>query len=142
LDRNSLNPSVLRKLFSAKPEPLTGAPAVRRLKTYSAQSGYVYQYFFEGRRQFKAKVGRGTEFVFSVTADCKLYMSVPVRIPDAAVEEWQASSARELSSTECYAVAKMALFQAFDERESPKDIHHEILVSNAGLSSIVQILEL
>jgi len=112
------------------------------LKTYSAQSGYVYQYFFEGRRRCKVKAGRATEFVFSVTADCKHYEMVPVRIPDSAVEEWQAANTRELSSTECYAVAKMALFQAFDERESPKDIHREILVSNAGLASFVQILEL
>jgi len=115
---------------------------VRRLKTYSAQSGYVYQYFYEGRRRCKVKGGRGTEFVFNVTADCKHYEMVPVRIPDPAVEEWQAANARELSSTECYAIAKMALFQAFDERETPKDIHREILVSNAGLSSLVQILEL
>jgi hypothetical protein len=43
---------MLRNFFSKKPLPLTGAPAVRRLKSYSAQSGYVYQYFYEGQRPF------------------------------------------------------------------------------------------
>ena len=41
---------MLRNFFTKKPLPLTGAPAVRRLKSYSAQSGYVYQYFYEGQR--------------------------------------------------------------------------------------------
>ena len=35
---------MFRSLFSRKDAPLAGAPAVRRLKTYSARSGYVYQY--------------------------------------------------------------------------------------------------
>ena len=43
---------MFRNFFSKKPLPLTGAPAVRRLKSYSAQSGYVYQYFYEGQRPF------------------------------------------------------------------------------------------
>ena len=37
-------------LRKKKDAPLTGAPAVRRQKTYSAESGYVYQYFYEGQR--------------------------------------------------------------------------------------------
>jgi hypothetical protein len=53
---------MFRRFFAPKPVPLSGAPAIRRMKTYSAQSGYVYQYFYEVQRP-------GTEFVFSVSAD-------------------------------------------------------------------------
>ncbi len=132
---------MFRKLFSAKPEPLTGAPAVRRLKNYAAQSGYVYHYFFEGRRRFAAGGEKGTEYVFSASSDRKRFDTVAVRLCDSALAGWQASHQRDLSPTECYAVAKLALFQAFDERE-PAAMRQEIRVRNADLDSIVQQLEL
>ncbi len=58
-----------RGLFQKKTLPLTGAPAVRRMKTYSAQSGYVYQYYFEGYRPLP--VESGVEFVFQISSDRK-----------------------------------------------------------------------
>jgi len=45
---------MLNWLRKKKEAPLTGAPAVRRQKTYSAESGYVYQYFYEGQRPASA----------------------------------------------------------------------------------------
>jgi hypothetical protein len=111
------------------PPPLTGAPAVRRLKTYSAASGYVYQYFYEGHR--------GTEYVFQVSADRQTYSSVSVLLTDAAIE----ASARELNATERYAVAKMALFQAFDERARPDHVHEPIRVEPRDLAAIAEHLE-
>jgi len=60
-----------RNLFTKRLVPLTGAPSVRRLKTYSAQSGYVYQYFYEGQRPWQDGKEHGTEFVFTVSADRK-----------------------------------------------------------------------
>jgi hypothetical protein len=133
---------VLRKLFSVRREPLTGAPAVRRLKSYSAQSGYVYQYYFEGHRPFQSAKGPGTEYVFSASPDRKRYDAVTVCVDEAAVEAWQAAHQRELSSTERYAIAKMALFQAFDERVTPDAMRDPIRVRNADLDAIVQNLEL
>ena len=76
---------MFRNFFSKKTVPLTGAPSVRRQKTYSAQSGYVYQYFYEGMRPH----GRGTEFVFTVSADRKTSHPVSVRIEDAALGQWE-----------------------------------------------------
>ncbi len=137
----TLGNSVFRKLFSAKPEPLTGAPAVRRMKTYSAQTGYVYHYFFEGRRHVPAGDEKGTEYVFSASSDRKHFDMVAVRVCDAALTAWHSSHQRELSPTECYAVAKLALFQAFDERD-PASMRQQIRVRNADLDSIVQQLEL
>src|ERR1700704_2041847 len=103
--------------FRKKDAPLTGAPAVRREKTYSAESGYVYQYFYEGQRAAKRQSGSGTQFVFHVSADRKSSFPVSVFVSDSALEVWETEHDRTLSSTERYAVAKMALFQAFDQRE-------------------------
>jgi hypothetical protein len=134
--------SVWRKLFSGKPEPLSGAPILRRVKTYSAQSGYVYQYFYQGWRGFRATGAAGVEYVFSASADRKSYHPVSVRIGNAVIEEWETEHARALSATERYAVAKLALFQAFDERASPAAMHEEIRVRRADLDSIATTLGL
>jgi len=133
---------VFEKLFSKKETPLTCAPPVRRLKTYSAQSGYVYQYCYEGQRPFQQGGERGTEFVFSVSADRKSWRGCKVLLPDGAAASWEAAHGRELSSTERYAVAKLALFQAFDERETPALMKAAILVRNADVEAIVETLGL
>lgn len=113
-------------------QPLTGAPAVRRMKTYSAQSGYVYQYFYEGRR--------GAAFVFSISADRKNWSPLDVTVEEAALEAWEQGHGRQLSGTERYAIAKMALFQAFDERPEPKAMKAELRV--AAVEAIVEALGL
>lgn len=111
-------------------EPLRGAPPVRRLKSYSAESGYVYQYFYEGYRGVDA----GTEYVFQVSADRKSWFAVTVRIPESSVAEWG------LSGTERYAVAKMALFQAFDERAEPGAMREAVVVRAADAAGILEKL--
>ncbi len=115
---------IRRLARKGQPPPLAGAPAVRRLKTYSAASGYVYQYFYEGHR--------GTEYVFQVSADRRTYFSVTVLLSDAALE----AGPRELTSTERYAVAKMSLFQAFDERVAPDEMRRPVQVQPADLEAI------
>jgi hypothetical protein len=137
-----LRKNVFRSLFPKKPQPLTGAPTVRRLKLYSAQSGYVYEYHYEGHREFRSAGESGTEFVFSLSADRKNWHSTSVRVSDEAVRAWESSHARELSSTERYAVAKIALFQAFDERPDPALMHDEVRVRHADIAGIVETLGL
>lgn len=133
---------MFRSLFSKKKPPLAGAPAVRRMKTYSAQSGYVYQYFYEGYRELRAGSERGTEFVFHVSADRKTWTDLPVLISASALEAWEAAHARRLSGTERYAIAKIALFQAFDERPGPAQMREEVRVRNADIDGIVETLGL
>jgi hypothetical protein len=133
---------VFRSLFNKKPQPLLGTPAVRRLKTYSAASGYVYQYYYEGHRDFRSGAENGTEFVFSLSADRKNWHPTSVLVSDQAVRTWESSHARQLSSTERYAVAKIALFQAFDERAQPALMHDEVRVRNADIEGIVETLGL
>jgi hypothetical protein len=133
---------VFRSFFSKKPVALSGTPAVRRLKTYSAQSGYAYQYYYEGHRPFRSGGESGTEFVFSVSADRKSWQAASVLLGDGAVRAWQAAHQRELSSTEQYAIAKMSLFQAFDDRASPAQMKDEVRVRNADVEAIMETLDL
>lgn len=128
--------------FSRKTKALTGAPAIRRMKTYSAQSGYVYQYYYEGQRPFRASGEDGDEFVFRVSADRKEWNAIAVRLGEGPLRTWEGSHARQLSSTERYAVAKMALFQAFDERLTPAQMKDEVHVRHADLEGILETLDL
>lgn len=133
---------MFRRFFSRKSEPLTGAPAVRRLKTYSAQSGYVYQYYYEGQRPYQRDGDAGTEFVFTISPDRKNWHSASVLVSVNAIADWQREHGRELSSTEHYAVCKIALFQAFDERTKPDLMKDEIRVRRADLDGIIESLDL
>jgi hypothetical protein len=133
---------MLRNFFSKKPLPLTGAPAVRRLKSYSAQSGYVYQYFYEGQRPFRSNGESGIEFVFTVSADRKTFHPVSVLVSESALLGWEQAHDHALSSTERYAISKMALFQAFDERATPDLMKQEVRVRAADVSAINETLGL
>jgi len=126
--------------FSKKTAPLSGAPPVRRQKTYSAQSGFVYQYFYEGHRPMASQ--RGTEYVFNVSSDRKTSSPVSVFVTDDAVLRWQQESGRMLSATEQYAIAKMALFQAFDERESPEAMRAAVHVGSDDARAILASLNI
>jgi hypothetical protein len=127
-------------LLKKKEAPLTGAPAVRRQKTYSAESGYVYQYFYEGQRPAARDDGAGVQFVFNVSADRKSSSMVSVFIAAAALEGWQQEHGRALASTERYAVAKMALFQAFDRRAEPSLMRDEVRVGAGDVTAILTTL--
>jgi hypothetical protein len=123
-----------------KSSPLSGAPAVRRQKTYSAESGYVYQYFYEGQRRTSSQ--QGTEYVFNVSHDRKTSSQISVFINDEAMQSWQQESGRTLSTTEKYAIAKMALFQAFDERETPEAAAADVEVGPADVRTILASLNI
>lgn len=130
------------RFFAQKSAPLQGKPDIRRLKTYSAQSGYVYQYFYEGHREFQSGGDSGVEYVFSLSADRKNWNPVSVLVADAALVGWQQSHQRDLSATERYAIAKMSLFQACDERATPELLKREIRVRTADVEAIIETLGL
>ena len=113
--------SKLRGLFGARdepaPEPLRGRPKVRREKIYSADSGYVYQYFYEGFREAVRGGQSGCEYIFDCTSDRAARISVTVFAADHTFIAWQQETERELNDVEKYALIKMTLFAAFDERE-------------------------
>ena len=133
---------VFRSLFSKKPAPLTGAPAVRRMKTDSAQSGYVYQYYYDGHREYRSSGDHGVEFVFSVSSDRKLWHASSVFVSENSIRDWEQAHDRQLTLTERYAVAKLALFQAFDERSDPARMRDEVRVRQADVDGIIESLGL
>lgn len=130
---------VFRDLF-AKKEPLTGAPAIHRVKTYCAQSGFSYDYWYEGHRQYHSRGDAGTEFVFSVSGGSAERISISAFLSDGTVHSWARAHARQLSSTELYAVAKMSLFQAFDERARPELMKAPIRIRPADIEAIAETL--
>lgn len=97
----------------AKPE------GVRRVKSYSAANGYVYQYcFYEGNRTIY-EGGPAGEFVYAVSADRKTTFPLRIIVRQSVLQSWAAANGRVLTSSEEYAVAKMRLLQAFDEGSVP-----------------------
>ena len=88
---------------------------VRRLKTYTSETGYVYEYYFVGKRP--ALHEAATEYVFDVSTDRKATFAVSIFLLDRAVASWESQHGRKLVEAEHYASAKMRLFQAFDEVE-------------------------
>ncbi len=117
--------------------PLTGAPAHVRMKSYSAASGYVYQYVFAGQRPGTYAGRDGFEYAFDVTYDRRTTHRLWVFIADAATEPWETSNGRQLTNSERYGVSKIALRNAFDERD-PVHIHEQIA---PGPDEVCRILE-
>src|ERR1041385_7201984 len=95
---------------------------IRRLKTYTGAQGYVYQYYFVGKRPALADAPEvpATEFVFDVTSDRKLTYSVSIFLPQRTVTVWSQSHGRALNDAEQYAAVKLRLFRAFDELDDVK----------------------
>jgi hypothetical protein len=133
---------MFRNFFGKKALPLSGAPAVRRQKSYSGQSGYVYQYFYDGMRPFSSGRASGTEFVFTFSADRKTSHPVSILVSDEAIAGWEQSHERPLAPTERYAIAKMALFQAFDERATPELMKQDVRVRASDVTGILETLGL
>jgi len=88
-----------------------------RLNAYTAQTGYVYQYYFVGKRPAldSDPEAPSTEYIFDVTADRKTTFAVSIFLQPQAVEAWSSSRGRDLSEPEQYAAVKLRLMQGFDE---------------------------
>lgn len=100
-----------------EPNDLRGAPAQRRLKTYSAVTGIVYQYFYRGYRATGLRL-EDAEYVFQATADRKHFHLISVIVTREALREWSAWRGRGIIESEKYAVAKLSLFAAFDDERT------------------------
>src|ERR1700694_4205523 len=74
-------------------------PPVRRLKTYTGSQGYVYQYYFVGKRTALADdpESPATEFVFDVTSDRKLTYAVSVFLPESTRAVWSKAQRRAMN---------------------------------------------
>ncbi len=109
-----------------------------RIKTYSAASGFVYQYRFV----LHQAESTGDLYHFETTQDRRASFDVSVLLTTAAVVEWEHGQQRTLSPTERYALAKMALFAAFDDASGPEAIAQPVLVDGAQVAAIARVLDL
>lgn len=116
-----------------------GAMTVRRLKTYTGAQGYVYQYYFVGKRSALADdpEGPATEFIFDVTSDRKLTYSVSVFLPEHPLAWWSQVHGRPLNDAEQYAAVKLRLFRAFDELEDVKEQGRRLRLDSALLEEVL-----
>ncbi|HXN95400.1 MAG TPA: hypothetical protein VN879_12900 [Candidatus Acidoferrales bacterium] len=115
--------------------------AVRRVKSYSAADGYVYQYyFFEGNRA-QRDGSPGGEFTYVISADRRSAFPFKIFVRQSALDAWAKQNGRPLTSSEEYAVAKMRLFQAFDESsvKPPQEGQQprEVVVDESNLEDLL-----
>lgn len=109
-------------------------PIGPRVKSYSAASGYVYEYSFVGQREH----GLEMEYLFDISYDRRTNHRISIWVSERALEPWCAANQRELRSNERYAIAKIALRNAFDERPTPEAMHQRIA---PGAEEVILILE-
>jgi len=115
---------------------------VRRVKTYTGAQGYVYLYYFVGKRTALVDdpESPATEFIFDITSDRKLTYAVSVFLPESARAGWNKTHGRALSDAEQYAAVKLRLFRAFDELENVKNHGRRLTVDGALLEEALASL--
>lgn len=120
--------------------------AVRRIKSYSAASGYVYQYCFFGVNRIPFEGNPAGEFTYAVSSDRKTTFPLRIIVLRSALDTWARTNGRALTSSEEYALAKMRLFQAFDEGAVPPGMQATgeapLLVDESNLESLLQMLNI
>jgi hypothetical protein len=114
----------------------------RRVKTYTGAQGYVYQYYFVGKRRALADdpEAPATEFIFDVTSDRKLTYAVSVFLPKAPLNAWEQKHGRILNDAEQYAAVKLRLFRAFDELEDVKTHGRRLSIDDSLLEEALATL--
>ena len=115
---------------------------LRRMKTYTGGQGYVYQYYFVGKRTALASdpSAPAEEFIFDVTSDRKTTFSVSVLLPEQSLNQWASTHGRPLTDAEQYGAVKMRLFQAFDEVEDMMAQGRRLLVTANSLQDSLHTL--
>ena len=113
-----------------------------RIKSYSAATGYVYQYCFVEVRPARRGFSTGTDYIYIVSVDRQENFPLAVFVRKSAVEKWSKEQNRKLGGTEEYAVAKMRLFQAFDEIENLATVRPELHVDDSNINLLLQKLDL
>jgi len=112
------------------------------MKSYSAATGFVYQYYFYEVKKARRGLSSGTEYIYMVSVDRQRVFPVRIFVNKDASKNWSGRVGRELSGTEEYAVAKMRLFQAFDEIEGLAEKAPDLVVDDSNLEALLTQLDL
>jgi hypothetical protein len=121
---------------------MSKSETVRRIKSYSAASGYVYQYQFQDVHPAQRDTATGNEYVYYVSADRKTMFPTRIFVRRDALEQWTKQTGRPLTGTEEYAVAKMRLFQALDDIADFPTSRPELTVDASNLQALLDRLDL
>ena len=121
--------------------------AVRRVKSYSAANGYVYQYCFYEVNRISHQGSPAGEFIYAISSDRRTTFPLSILVLQPALESWAQTNGRPLTSSEEYAIAKMRLFQAFDDGDVPLTVkpaerHALLLVDDSNLEALLQQLHI
>ena len=116
--------------------------AARRIKSYSAATGYAYQYYFYEVQKTRRGLAAGTEYVYMVSVDRQKVFPLRIFVRHDAAEKWAKKVGRKMTGTEEYAVAKMRLFQAFDEVDDLAIAQPELLVDESNLETLLAQLDI
>lgn len=116
----------------------------RRYKSYAAETGVSYQYFFAARRRVVRPEGQGSgsDYTFVVTADQFAPFTLKVFVSDRALATWRDLHGRDLGSNEQYAAAKMRLYRAFDEDERLRHQRLDLVVDENNVEDLLEPLDL
>lgn len=115
-------------------EPLREFVLSQRLKHYSAASGVVYQYVFRGKQ--------GDAHVFEVNADRKAAFPVRVELGPAEIQFCEERLGFGLRWNDEYALAKLALFEAFDSREHAEAMRESVRPGTSELLGYMKTLRM
>ena len=120
--------------------------AVRRIKSYSAANGYVYQYCFYEVNRVEERGAPAGEFIYAISGDRKTTFGLRIVVFQSALEAWARANGRALTSGEEYAVAKIRLFRAFDDGEVPLTSDAasrlSLVVDESNLEDMLQALNI
>jgi len=120
--------------------------AVRRVKSYSAANGYVYQYCFYEVNRIADENGPAGEFIYAISADRKSSFALRILVRQAALDAWARTNGRALTSSEEYAIAKMRLFRGFDDGDVPLTAgaaaEVSLLVDDSNLEELLKALQI
>lgn len=129
-----------RKLLR-RDTPLTTTRSTGRPRTYSADSGYVYEYAFAGFRRIRRQGGTHVEYVFEVTGARVPKCAIAILLPEARLREW-AGRDRELTASERYGMAKLTLKRALDRFPDPRSMTPEVIPDRVEVGAIADVLDL
>jgi hypothetical protein len=121
---------------------MSKSETVRRIKSYSAENGYVYQYQFQDVHPARRGQVSGNEYIYYVSVDRKTMFPSHIFVRRDALEKWTRETGRALTGTEEYAIAKMRLFQALDEIEDFATSRPELVVDESNLQALLERLDL
>ena len=116
--------------------------AARRVKSYSAATGYVYQYYFYEVQKRRRAGTAGSEYVYMVSVDRKKVFPLRIFVERDGLEKWGRAAGCELTGTEEYAVAKMRLFEALDEVPDLASGQPELVVDGSNIEALLSRLDI